>query len=167
MISNEVQTRKCCLPISRMDLGSCLHWIWEHYFCDIPRCNEVAIEYRYPWKTRLGMIHLSSDTTHTLIGMNTLLQLPLVPEEVLLITIAHELCHYAHGFGSPLLRKYASPHAHQVVEKELGQRQLGVCLTRCEEWIEQHWFAFYEQQRASGWSCIGGPHAVARPRKLL
>jgi predicted metal-dependent hydrolase len=102
-----------------------------------------------------------------LIGINTLFQLPAVPEEVLLVTIAHELCHYAHGFGSPLPRKYSSPHAHQVVERELGQRRLGACLARCEAWIEQHWFAFYEQQRASGWSDLGDPHAVVRPGKRL
>lgn len=165
MLSREVGANMGCLPTSRTDLSSCLNWVWGQYFSDITRCNEVAIDYRYPWKNRLGLIRLSSDSMHTCIEINTLLQILAVPDVVLLITIAHELCHYAHGFGSPLPRKYAFPHAHQVVEKELKQRNLGASLTACEAWIDHYWFPFYEQQRSAGWSGIAGPNAASR-RKL-
>jgi hypothetical protein len=162
MVSREAGASMGCLPASRTDLSSCLNWIWEQYFSDVPRSNEVAIEYRYPWKNRLGLIRLSSDSMHTWIEINTLLQLPVVPDVVLLITVAHELTHYAHGFGSPLPRKYAFPHAHQVVNKELKQRNLGAYLAACEAWIDQYWFSFYEQQRSSGWSGVAGPNAASR-----
>jgi hypothetical protein len=161
-----MDSREACagpgdLPTSRADLSSCLNWIWEQYFSDIPRSNEIAIAYRYPWKNRLGLIRLSPDSRHTYIGINTLLQVPSVPDVVLLITIAHELTHYAHGFGSPLPRKYAFPHANRVVEKELVQRNLGACLKACETWLDHCWYSFYEQQRSSG---IAGPKRAFRAK---
>jgi hypothetical protein len=162
MVSREAYASMCCLPTSRTDLPSCLDWIWGQYFSDVVCSNEITIAYSYPWKNRLGQIRLSLDSRHTWIGINTLLQLPSVPDVVLLITIAHELTHYAHGFGSPLPQKYASPHAHQVVDKELKQRNLGDCLIACEAWMNHYWFSFYEQQKASGWSGIVGPHSPRR-----
>ena len=149
--------------IARSDLSPYLQWIWERHFSDVPRVNEVVIDYTYPWKSRLGRIRLLSDS-RTCIGINTLLQLPSIPEVVLFITIAHELTHYAHGFGSPLPQKYAFPHAHQVVNKELRQRNLGESLIECESWIGEHWYSFYEQQRSSGWPGIAAPR---RRKKTL
>src|SRR2546426_10258123 len=86
------------------NLTQYLDWIWQRYFTDIARVNEVLISYCYPWKSRLGLIRLSIDKTRSFIGINSLLQLSLVPECVLITTIAHELVHYTHGFGSPLPR---------------------------------------------------------------
>jgi hypothetical protein len=58
-------------------------------------------------------------------GINALPQHWQVPEYVLITTIAHELTHYAHSFGSSLSRCYEHPHANNVVERELAQRGLG------------------------------------------
>lgn len=131
-----------------------LDTIWQRYFIDIPRLNEVHIAYCYPWKSRLGLIRLSLDNTTSFIGINALLQHSQVPECVLITTIAHELAHYAHGFGSPLPRLYEHPHANHVVEDELEQRSLGEMLRASNEWIDSQWFAFYEQQKAGGWADI-------------
>src|SRR5690348_6835317 len=92
------------------DLSHYLEWIWQQYFSDITRANEIRISYSYPWKSRLGLIRLALDRTHSFIGINSLLQLKQVPEYVLITTIAHELVHYAHGFGSPLPRMCKHPH---------------------------------------------------------
>src|SRR5258708_7087572 len=108
--------------------------VWQHYFTDMPRVNQVEIAYGQPWKRRLGLIRLSLDNTTTFIGLNALLQLPAVPEYILIITIAHELAHYAHGFGSPLPRLYEHPHANNVVKHELERRGLGETLALCDEW---------------------------------
>ncbi len=81
-----------------------LDYIWQHYFSDISRVNEVQIAYCFPWKNRLGLIRLSLDNALSFIGINALLQHQQVPEYILITTIAHELTHYAHGFGSPLPR---------------------------------------------------------------
>jgi hypothetical protein len=132
------------------DLTAYLDHLWWQHFIDIPRVNAVHIEYYFPWKSRLGLIRLSLDQSITLIGINSLLQCPQVPDYVLITTIAHELVHYAHGFGSPLPRLYKYPHANGVVEQELLNRQLGDYLHHCNQWIDKHWYSFYDMQRASG-----------------
>ena len=137
------------ITIDRLHLAQTLGSIWSSCFPDIPRANLVEIAYGQPWKRRLGLIRLSLDNTRTFIGVNALLQRPEVPEYVLLTTIAHELAHYAHGFGSPLPRLFEHPHANGVVERELERRGLGEMAQRCDEWIDNAWFAFYDmQQRA-------------------
>lgn len=133
--------------LDKQHLANTLEYIWRCYFSDIPRANLVEIAYCQPWKRRLGLIRLSLDCTRTFIGVNTLLQQPEVPEYVLLTTIAHELAHYAHGFGSPLPRLYEHPHANNVVGHELERRGLGQMSLRCDEWIDKVWFAFYDRQR--------------------
>jgi hypothetical protein len=140
------------IDASRKDLTGYLRFIWKTYFSDTPRINEVYIAYSYPWKSRLGLIRLSPDNVVTYIGINSLLQHPLVPDYVLLTTIAHEVVHYVHGFGSPLPRCYKHPHANKVVDHELEARNLGEPLHYCNEWIDKHWYSFYDKQRASGWS---------------
>src|SRR3954447_13769835 len=84
--------------------------VWARYFPDTPRVNSVDVAWQRPWKRRLGVISLSHDERTTRIGLNCLLARPEVPYCVSLITIAHELVHYAHGFGSPLPRKHPHPH---------------------------------------------------------
>jgi hypothetical protein len=124
-----------------------LDQIWQQYFSDMPRANKVQIAYGHPWKSRLGLIRLSLDNATSFIGINTLLQLQHVPDFVLITTIAHELAHYAHGFGSPLPRLYKHPHANDVVNRELEQRGLGEAVHRSDAWIDKQWFAFYQTHR--------------------
>ena len=129
------------------DLTIYLTSLWQHYFSDVPHANEVQIAYCRPWKSRLGLIRMSVDNTRSFIGINSLLQHKDVPDCVLVTTIAHELVHYTHGFGSPLPQLYEHPHAHNIVDKELEQRELGSALSDCNTWIDEHWYAFYEAQR--------------------
>jgi hypothetical protein len=149
------------------DLTAYLEQIWQDHFADLPRVNDVSIGYCYPWKSRLGLIRLSLDKTTSFIGINSLLQLQQVPEYVLITTIAHELTHYAHGFGSPLPRLWKHPHANKVVDRELERRDLGEQLRCCTEWIDKHWYPFYDMQREAGWVSILGAHWPAqRNRKM-
>ena len=129
------------------DLSIYLSSLWQHYFSDVPHANEVQIAYCRPWKSRLGLIRMSLDSTRSFIGINSLLQHKDVPVCVLVTTIAHELVHYTHGFGSPLPQLYGHPHAHNIVDKELGQRGLGSALADCNTWLNAHWYTFYEAQR--------------------
>ncbi len=120
-----------------------LTYVWDCFFPDIPQTNGVEIEFARRWKTRLGMISLSESRQTTYIGINALLRDPLVPESVCTITIAHELVHYAHGFGSPLPRKYTHPHHGNVVTRELMWRGLGKDLQQYKQWISHHWYTLY------------------------
>lgn len=134
------------------NLKTYLEYIWEHYFADVPYVNEVQISYCQPWKSRLGLIRMSLDESVSFIGVNALLQHRFVPEYVLITTIAHELVHYAHGFGSPLPRPYEHPHANNVVNRELETRDLGTYVQQCDAWIDKEWLAFYDTQQKSGWA---------------
>ena len=120
--------------------------IWDDYFDDIPRVNRVEIQFARRWKTRLGMITMSHSGFSSYIGINQLLNSPTVPDEICWLTIAHELVHYAHGFGSPLPRKYRHPHQGNIVSQELAARGLGKELMRWEEWTKQIWYPFYYSQ---------------------
>ena len=132
---------------TRQNLPLYLSSVWQHYFSDVSHANEIEIAYCRPWKSRLGLIRMSLDSTRSFIGINSLLQHKMVPDCVLITTIAHELVHYTHGFGSPLPQLFEHPHADNIVEKELARRGLSDALLECDTWIDEHWYAFYEEQR--------------------
>ncbi|MFL5627308.1 MAG: hypothetical protein ACJ788_17165 [Ktedonobacteraceae bacterium] len=144
------------------NLNTYLDYIWQHYFSDLPRVNEVQIAYCYPWKNRLGLIRLSLDNATSFIGINALLQHRQVPEYVLITTIAHELTHYAHGFGSPLPRLHKHPHANNIVTCELEKRGLGEYVHQSDAWIDKQWFTFYDEEYRSGWTGIPGTYRSSR-----
>lgn len=144
------------------DVRSYLDIIWQQYFWDVPCVNEVEIAYCQPWKSRLGLIRLTLDETTSFIGINALLQHAQVPEYLLMTTIAHEMVHYAHGFGSPLPRLYDHPHANNVVNRELEKRGLGKCVQQSDAWIDKNWFSFYDMERRSGWAGIPGTYRQSR-----
>lgn len=150
---------------STRDLNVYLDRIWQRHFSDIRRANDVEIAYCQPWKRRLGLIRMTVDNKTSFIGINALLQHQQVPEYVLITTIAHEMTHYAHGFGSPLPRCYEHPHANNVVERELAQRGLGKYAQQCDEWIDKQWFPFYDMLRESGWAGISGAHRTVHRHK--
>ncbi|GHO44367.1 hypothetical protein [Ktedonospora formicarum] len=138
-------------PFIERDLNVYIDRIWQTYFSDIQPVNEVRIGYCYPWKTRLGVIRMTVDESLSFIGINSLLQMAKVPECVLVTTIAHELVHYVHGFGSPRPRICQHPHANGVVDNELEKRSLGKQLSHCNDWIDREWYPFYDNQRDAGW----------------
>lgn len=155
------------LPDSHVNtrkLTTYLEEIWQRYFADVPRVNQLAITYGKPWKRRLGLICLSLDNATSFIKVNALLQIQRVPEYILITTIAHELTHYAHGFGSPLPRQYKYPHAHNVVQNELERRGLGEAMRLCNTWIDSEWFSFYDKQREMGWAELPAACRPARTR---
>ncbi len=142
-----------------------LNEIWQGYFADVPRVNTLEIAYCQPWKRRLGLIRLSLDNTMSFIGVNALLQIPQIPEYILITTVAHELTHYAHGFGSPLPRQYKHPHANNVVKDELERRGLGETMRLCDEWIDNEWFSFYDKQREMDWAELPAAYRPTRVQR--
>lgn len=117
--------------------------IWRRHFGDIERANQVDIDFRRAWKRRLGVIALSPDRATTRIGINSLLGHDDAPYVLTLITVAHELAHYCHGFGSPLPRKYRHPHRGGIVTRELKKRGLGAELAEYSAWVKKNWWSFY------------------------
>lgn len=123
--------------------------IWERYFADTPRVNKVRVSYGCTWKSRLGLITMSEDGRTTYIQVNALLSHPDIPEFVTLITIAHEMVHYAHGFGSPLPQRYKHPHRGGIVKRELVRRGLAREYELYDEWVYENWYDFYAAYEAS------------------
>jgi hypothetical protein len=136
-------------------LETALLAVWDRHFADVPVANTVRIGYCRPSKTRLGWIALSESGLSTHIGINRLLQHLEAPEEVCVITIAHELVHYGRGFGSPLPQRYDDPHAGGIVEHELHTRGLSHALAVYQDWSFHAWDGYYaryarSRARASG-----------------
>ncbi|MBV8083910.1 MAG: hypothetical protein JO247_03755 [Chloroflexi bacterium] len=121
-------------------LGQQLDYIWRRWFPDVDAVTPVSIRFVRPWKRRLAVIYLTDDEGRSFIGVNRYLRDPRVPYTVCLVTIAHELVHYAHGFGSHHPRRYQHPHRGNVVQRELTKRGLGEELGFYTDWTNDRWF---------------------------
>ena len=117
-------------------LENILYDLWENHFCDIPRRNLVLIKFGKHSKRQLGSIKLASQRTKikgllkekwhdytvqddkrvTVITINRYFMDEVIPEFVVRATIAHELCHYAHGFNSPLEKRFDKPHRGSIIK---------------------------------------------------
>ncbi len=93
--------------------------VWDQYFSDVAQDNIVRIMFGRKAKNRLGSIKMDPhDREVSIITMNGLFRDTDVPEFVIKATLVHEMCHYAHGFNSPVERKYSHPHAGGVMRAE-------------------------------------------------
>ncbi|HBG81944.1 TPA: hypothetical protein DDW69_03855 [candidate division CPR2 bacterium] len=117
--------------------------IWNRYFLDIEKLNDVKIRFGRKARTRLGSIKKQDDGS-TLITINSLLKIGEVPEFVIQGTIAHELVHYAHGFSSPHLKRFDHPHKGGVVGKEMATRGLEDILILQKRWLKENWKNFLD-----------------------
>ena len=82
-----------------------------------------------------------------------------VPETVVDATIAHELCHYAHGFASPLPRFSKFPHKGDIVDTELIRRGLKDQLEFQDKWLKQSWNSLVGER------IFCGDHKKRRPHR--
>lgn len=142
-------------------LENLLYDLWENNFCDVARPNLVAIKFGKHSKRQLGSIRLIKDRgsferyvkkyklnsdifdnkTVSLINVTRYFSYDYVPEYVIKATVAHELCHYTHGFSSPLEKKYRYPHQGGIIQKELNSRGLLVVYTDSKKWIKDNWLS--------------------------
>lgn len=125
------------------------HWleqelndIWKRYFSDIEKLNNIHIVFGRKARRRLGSIRQlnrfekSSDTEIKITGF---FKSEDIPEYIVDLTIAHELCHYAHGFASPLPKFSRFPHRGDIVDRELKARGLEEPLKLQEKWLKDNW----------------------------
>jgi len=115
-------------------LNQRLNKIWNLLFPEVPRPNIVTAVFKGKWKNKFG--HIVKKGRYTEIAINSLFTHVLVPEYIIDTTLAHELIHYMHGFGSPLKRQYKYPHKGGIVSKELLKRGFGHSLR-----LEKHFYA--------------------------
>ena len=128
--------------------------LWDEYFSDIQQNNGVAIKFGRRARQRLGSIKqepksirdISDKSRKTIIIINGLFKDPGVPEYVVTATIAHELCHYAHGFSSPLEQSFLHPHYGGVVTKELKVRGFEKELKLQKKWLKEVWPEYLKEK---------------------
>ncbi len=116
----------------------------EVHFADVASGYPIITRFGLRAKNRFGSIEAKKG--QSIITMNRLFSHPQVPEYVVDATIAHELAHYAHGYGSGLPKLHDNPHRGGVVDKELDKRGLGELRQKAESWRETHWHTFYQTQ---------------------
>ena len=125
-----------------------LNMIWEQYFPDVTPQNDVVINFGKRAATRLGSIKQSRRRVRfnddkkdqpSIITITGYFRDEAIPEYIIDLTIAHELCHYAHGFSSPLPQLAQFPHQGRIVDKELVKRGLGKELRAQNHWLKNEW----------------------------
>ena len=117
--------------------------IWQLRFIDIPMLNEVKIRFKGKWKTKFGHIKMKNNITEIVI--NSLFKHEDVPQYIVDLTIAHELIHYAHGFQSPLEKKFNYPHQGGIVKKELKKRGFRDTLLLERKIFRKEWPDIYKK----------------------
>lgn len=137
-------------------LSEKMYYLWENHFVDVPRLNKVIIKFGKRSKRQLGCIGWLYKSTKrievllktqgqadnsktTLINITSYFKDESIPEEVIVGTIAHEMCHYAHGFNSPLNQIYNHPHKGGLIRKELVNRGLEDVYKYSKKWIKSNW----------------------------
>lgn len=117
--------------------------IWQKYFPDLTKDNQVLAVFKGRWKNRFGYIKMLQNK-NTVIVINSLFKDERVPEFVINTTLAHEIVHYMHGFQSPKERKYEYPHKGQIVDREIKRRGLGEQLRMEKDWVKNCWLDIYK-----------------------
>jgi hypothetical protein len=115
----------------------------ENHFADVAQGYPIVVRFGTRAQRRFGSITSRNGVSHIMV--NLLYANPEVPVYVVDETLAHELAHYAHGFGSGLPRLYEDPHRGGVVDKELVKRGLGEVHLKAKAWRETHWGNVYDQ----------------------
>ena len=140
----EEQSEECSDVRNDDWLAGRIRLLRENHFADVPQGYPIVTRFSTRAKYRLGCI--CARNGQAIIQVNRLYADDFVPVYVVDGTLAHELAHYAHGFGSGLPQVY--PHAHRggVVDKELAARGLGPLYERAEQWRRQHWDTFYQSR---------------------
>ena len=119
-------------------LLSRLDYLWTNYFSDVKQANKVFIKFGRFSKLRLGSIRMDKLTKYTFITITGMFKNENIPTEVIDHTIAHELCHYTHGFSSPNPRLHKYPHHGGVILKELENRGLSKLVKAYAIWKKDY-----------------------------
>ncbi len=123
-------TRSDIWLLSRLD------YLWSNYFADILQINPVFIKFGRTARLRFGSIKFDPRSKKTYITITGFFKSEQIPEGVVDHTIAHELCHYVHGFSSPHQRLHRFPHEGGIIKAELENRGLIHLYDAYRKWIK-------------------------------
>jgi hypothetical protein len=115
-----------------------LNYLWDSFFSDVSQDNPVFIGFGRYSKLRLGSIRLERHTKKTYITITGMFKDPTIPLDVVDHTIAHEMCHYTHGFSSLKPRLHKFPHHGGIVNRELKNRGLDYLIKAYSKWLRDY-----------------------------
>ena len=129
-----------------------LDFLLKNYFSDVKITNPLEIKFGREAKYRFGSIRLVKPRglrglrrlrgfgekipQKSMITITSLFAKESIPVEVVRYTMAHELCHYAHGFSSQNKRMFKYPHHGGIVNKELKERGAEDLTTIFKKWLK-------------------------------
>ena len=123
-------------------LNNLFERVWQALFPDILKLNTVEVNFGTRAKRRLGSIRQANPkdkASRTSIIITSYFKDLTVPEYILECTLAHEICHYAHGFASPMPKHSKYPHFGGIVDRELIRRGLGDKIIAQRKWLKTEW----------------------------
>lgn len=132
MMSQLTSVRDSRWLLSRLDE------IWSNHFPDVKQTNRVFIRFGRFSRLRLGSIKLDKKSGNSVITLTGMFKKYNIPQTVVDHTIAHELCHYTHGFSSPRPKLHQYPHHGGVIRQELKARGLGHLVTAYQVWAKKY-----------------------------
>ena len=130
----------------------------ERYFSDLEIQNRLSIRFGKRSRRQLGciarrytgsMVKRLKGEFESEIRINGFFRDPQIPEVVVDGTIIHELCHYAHGFSSPLPQLSKYPHSGGVVKAEMIKRGAGDIYLAEKKWLKDNWQHFIKSHTRS------------------
>lgn len=126
--------------------------IWQDHFHDVVPQTPLTIQYGKKARNRLGSLSIDNKRQKAVIRLTRLFEDQDIPEMVIKATIAHELCHYAHGFSNAKQPQFQHPHRGGVVAQEFAERGLEELYLAQKRWLKQYWpkiiYKHYPQLRA-------------------
>lgn len=133
-----------------------MEYIQRKHFADAEISNALLIRFGRRARRVLGSIRKNQERSildrlagkfDTQIIINGHFRDKGIPEYVVDAVIGHELCHYVHGFSSPLPQLARHPHKGRIVNYEMAKRKMGDLELMQKRWIKQHWLAYLRKHR--------------------
>ena len=132
-----------------------LQYLLKKYFSNVKVTNPIEIKFGREAKYRFGsikleaprgirslkslrMLRLPKEPKKSLVTITSMFAGEDVPVGVVRYTIAHELCHYAHGFSSMNKRMFRHPHHGGIVNRELAQRGAADLIRSFKLWLKDY-----------------------------
>lgn len=105
-------------------------------FGSIKLVSYKSIKRRVEHRGLSGLIRIGETPKKSQITITSMFKDEKVPVGVVHYTIAHELCHYAHGFSSMNKRMFRHPHHGGVINKELTERGAQDLIPIFKRWLK-------------------------------
>ncbi|MCR4325169.1 MAG: hypothetical protein NUV69_05815 [Candidatus Curtissbacteria bacterium] len=135
-----------------------LDFLLKNYFSDVKITNPIEIRFGREAKYRFGSIKLfkprgmrrilgkPKEPAKSVVTVTSMFAREDMPVDIVRYTIAHELCHYAHGFSSFNKRMFKHPHHGGVVNRELAQRGAEDLTVAFKKWLKEYRHAILQSR---------------------